>query len=80
VLSSREHSIQTAHPGPQDSCLPRTAVRCLPISAGDTALTPAQKGASRQDREAVSGRSLSPLDSQGESNLTKPVSDTDALS
>lgn len=55
ALPSREHSLQTAPPGPPDRGLPQTVVvRLLQGSAGDTALFLAQKGAHGQDNEAVS--------------------------
>ncbi|XP_027469172.1 uncharacterized protein C1orf105 homolog isoform X3 [Zalophus californianus] len=56
-MSHREYSLQTAHSGPQDSCLPRTVGRYLRNSAGHTTLFLAQKGAKGQDNEAVSGQS-----------------------
>lgn len=54
ALPSREHSLQTAPPGPPDRSLPRTVVRLLQGSAGDAALFLAQKGVHGQDNEAVS--------------------------
>ncbi|XP_070123796.1 uncharacterized protein C1orf105 homolog isoform X5 [Equus przewalskii] len=53
-MNQREHSLQTAHSGPQNSCLSRNAVRCLQNSAGDTSLFLIRKGTNGQDNEAES--------------------------
>nr|XP_051713083.1 uncharacterized protein C1orf105 homolog isoform X4 [Oryctolagus cuniculus] len=50
-VSHREHSLQTAHSGPQDSCLPWTSLRCLQKFAGDGTNFFTQEGTNRQDSE-----------------------------
>ncbi|XP_069865206.1 uncharacterized protein C1orf105-like isoform X1 [Dipodomys merriami] len=50
-----EHSLQTAHHGPPDSCLPRAAVRYLPSSGENTELL-TEKGTHGKDHEAMNGR------------------------
>ncbi|XP_023566135.1 uncharacterized protein C1orf105 homolog isoform X3 [Octodon degus] len=57
-MNHREYSLQAAYYGSQDRRLPRTAVRCLQNSSGDSTLFLAQKEAQGQSNKTMRAQPL----------------------